>query len=151
MCDYSLMGLPSRLAKEGENLVVHRYSTGSMGLGPAVTPPQGFWANVRAFFSPATVPVVCVPPGARLLLRDIPSQLQSELGVDSEEEVVLAQTGPLVNSHRDTFRFRNTKEVLLQRLRAGQRVRVLDLSLAETPVPVREERLENPLQTAIRR
>ena len=146
MCDYSLMGLPNRLATEGEDLVVHHYSTGSMGLGPAVAPPQGFWATVKAFFSSAPVPVVCIPPGARLLLRDIPVPLQNEFGVGPEEEVLFTQTGALVNSHRDTIRFRNRKEVLLQRLHAGQRVRVLDLSTAETRIPAREERLQSTLR-----
>ena len=32
MCDYSLCGIPNRLAVEGEALVVHRFLTGSMGL-----------------------------------------------------------------------------------------------------------------------
>ena len=32
MCDYSLCGIPNRLAVEGEELVVHRFSTGSMGM-----------------------------------------------------------------------------------------------------------------------
>ena len=32
MCDYSLCGIPNRLAAEGEELVVHKFSTGSMGL-----------------------------------------------------------------------------------------------------------------------
>jgi hypothetical protein len=32
MCDYSLHGIPNRLAEEGEVLVVHRFFTGSKGL-----------------------------------------------------------------------------------------------------------------------
>src|SRR5689334_4379775 len=32
MCDYSLFAIPNRLAKEQENLVAHRFPTGSMGL-----------------------------------------------------------------------------------------------------------------------
>jgi hypothetical protein len=32
MCDYSLCGIPNRLAIEGEELVVHRFRTGSLGL-----------------------------------------------------------------------------------------------------------------------
>ena len=32
MCDYSLMAVPNRLAQEGEELVAHRFPTGSMGL-----------------------------------------------------------------------------------------------------------------------
>ena len=31
MCDYSLMAVPNRLAKEGEELVSHRFPTGSVG------------------------------------------------------------------------------------------------------------------------
>jgi hypothetical protein len=30
MCDYSLMAVPNRLAREGENLVVHRFPTSSL-------------------------------------------------------------------------------------------------------------------------
>lgn len=37
MCDYSLMGLPNRLAVEGETLAVHRYRTdGLHGAGPGL-------------------------------------------------------------------------------------------------------------------
>src|SRR5882724_10788651 len=32
MCDYSLHGLPSRLAARGEELVAHRFRTGAIGL-----------------------------------------------------------------------------------------------------------------------
>ena len=32
MCDYSLMCVPNRLAREREELVAHRFTTGSMGL-----------------------------------------------------------------------------------------------------------------------
>ncbi len=32
MCDYSLMTVPNRLAREGEKLIFHRFPTGSMGL-----------------------------------------------------------------------------------------------------------------------
>ena len=31
MCDYSLMVIPNRLAQEGEELVTHRFWTGSLG------------------------------------------------------------------------------------------------------------------------
>ena len=32
MCDYSLMSFPNRLATEGEELLVHRFSSGAKGL-----------------------------------------------------------------------------------------------------------------------
>ena len=31
MCDYSLMGLPNRLAKEGETLILIQFQTGTSG------------------------------------------------------------------------------------------------------------------------
>ncbi len=75
MCDYSLMGLPNRLAIEGEDLVVRRYSTGSLGLGPEVKSRRGIWESMKSFFLVAPLPVVCVPPGTRLLLRRYPGTL----------------------------------------------------------------------------
>ena len=67
MCDYSLAGVPNRLAEEGEQLVACRFSTGSMGL---TSGDASLW---RLWFK--QTPAVCVPPGARLLLHDIPKDL----------------------------------------------------------------------------
>jgi hypothetical protein len=150
MCDYSLMGLPNRLAREGENLAVHKFSSGSLGLGPPTVATHGFWAALKACFAEPTPMVVCVPPGARLLLRDIPRSIQAELGVGPEEEAVLIQKGQLENSYRDTIRFANAQEILFQRLSAGQRVQVLSLASAEPPDPVREEIAQYPAQPTIR-
>jgi hypothetical protein len=154
MCDYSLMAIPNRLAVEREDLVAHRFATGSMGLAsPAdlrrLTEPRGepstLWSAVKNFFSPRrTTPVcaVCIPPGARLRLADIPVRLQTELGVGPEEEVTFTQITAAVNSYRDSVRFSNGRVLRLQELREGQRVRVLDLSCAEVFEPVFEERPE---------
>jgi hypothetical protein len=38
MCDYSLAGIPNRLAVEGEELVVHRFTMGPLGLASPNTP-----------------------------------------------------------------------------------------------------------------
>jgi hypothetical protein len=35
MCDYSLMTIPNRLAVSGEELIVHRFEAGSVGLASA--------------------------------------------------------------------------------------------------------------------
>lgn len=152
MCDYSLMAVPNRLAAEGEDLVAHRFPTGSMGLAsprdlrrigsPPSAQPRGFWATLRSFFDPPKaepVAAVCIPPGARLRLSDIPSRLQHELGVGPAEEVAFTQITAAVNSYRDAVRFQNGREIRLQELREGQRVTVLDLSLAEPFSPVRED------------
>ena len=157
MCDYSLMAVPNRLAQEGEELVSHRFPTGSLGLAcPAdlrrVTEAKpaarhGFWCVVKDFFNPPKtepVPAVCIPPGARLRLQDIPARLQHELGVGPVEDVTFTQISAAVNSYRDAVRFCNGREVRLQELREGQRVVVLDLSVAEELdlERLREERAE---------
>ena len=77
------------------------------------------------------VPAVCVPPGARLVLRDIPKNLQRELGVGEIEEVQFVQTTAEVNTYRDAVRFKNCRQALLQQLREGQRVHVLSIGVEE--------------------
>ena len=144
MCDYSLMAVPNRLAREGEDLVAHRFPTGSLGLASpcdlkrmSETPAparRSFWSGLKDFFNPPkTEPVaaVCIPPGARLRLHDIPARLQHEMGVGPVEEVVFTQITAAVNSYRDAVRFPNGREVRLQELREGQHVQVMDLSGAE--------------------
>jgi hypothetical protein len=143
MCDYSLMAVPNRLAQEGEELVAHRFPTGSLGLASptdlkrvAIAPPvrRSWWCSVKEFFNPtqvAPVPAVCIPPGSRLELQDIPVRLQRDLGVAPVEMVTFTQISPAANSYRDAVRFSNGREVRLQELREGQRVRVLDLTMAE--------------------
>ncbi len=108
MCDYSLHTYPNRLAAEGEDLVVHRFGAGSLGLAsPADLAPvisanktRGtFWSQVKAWFqgrnpkweAEKRVPAVCIPPGARLVLWDIPKNLQREFGVGEVEEVQFVQ------------------------------------------------------------
>jgi hypothetical protein len=146
MCDYSLLAIPNRLAVEGEPLVVHRFQTGTMGLAPSAeiaapaterhvpTRREGWWSALKSASSPErTVCAVCIPPGARLLLRDIPERLQRECGVHTAEEVTFTQITAMEYHYRDGVRFANGREVLLQRLEQGQRVEVLCLSVAEEP------------------
>src|SRR6516225_10045749 len=101
MCDYSLMALSNRLAQEGEELVVHRFCTGSRGLASpadlnrvASRKIATLWALLKEFFGPPpaeTVCAVCVPPGARLELRGISERLQRGLGVSLVERVTFTQ------------------------------------------------------------
>jgi hypothetical protein len=60
MCDYSLQGLPNRLAAEGEELAAHRFLTGTIGftsphearaIAEARAAPKrsGFWAAIKDF------------------------------------------------------------------------------------------------------
>ena len=144
MCDYSLMALPNRLAVCGDELVVHRFELGSLGLATAVevlrraneqktSPDLTFFEKLKKWFYPPVPPqctAVCVPPGARLLLRDVPDKMQQLFCLySSVQEVTFTQIGTA--GFRDAVRFANGKELLLQRLQEGQRVRVIALSAEE--------------------
>jgi hypothetical protein len=75
MCDYSLQGLPNRLAAEGEELVAHRFLTSTIGfaspqelqaIASARTAQRrsGFWSAIKDLLRvewgpPATA--VCIP------------------------------------------------------------------------------------------
>jgi hypothetical protein len=149
MCDYSLHTYPNRLAADGEDLVIHRFGAGSLGIAcPADLTPVisasktaggTVWSQVKAWFQGRSrrweaekrVPAVCVPPGARLVLRDIPKNLQRELGVGEVEEVQFIQTTAEVNTYRDAVRFNNCRQALLQQLREGQRVHILSTGSEE--------------------
>jgi len=150
MCDYSLCGIPNRLAVEGEDLVVHRFSTGSMGLASRAdlevreqlkraAPRKTFWQRVKDFVEQpnpcADAPAVCIPPGAQLVVRSIPGDLQRRFQIGQEEEAVFTQISSEFNRYRDAVRFHDEREVRLQELREGIQVRVLSLALASEYVP----------------
>ena len=135
MCDYSLMGLPTRLAAEREELVVHRFPTGTIGLASPLD-----LTGRRTDEAPA----VCIPPGTRLLLRDIPILLRCKLKVDGEEEVTFTQITAAANSHRDAVRFGDGREVRLQELTVGQRVRLLGIPPERDSRPTAATRWEIP-------
>jgi hypothetical protein len=134
------MSFPNRLAAQGEELVVHRFSSGSLGLAspadlqklssPLLAPKRPFWVALRDFFllePEPPVPAVCIPPSSRLMLRDIPERLQAEYGIHPEEEVIFHQISAEVNTYRDAVRFQNGRVIRLQELCEGQRVTVLDV------------------------
>ena len=156
MCDYSLMSFPNRLAAQGEELLVHRFAGGAKGLAAvsdlrrvAKASPlgrksmqtllRGIGSILKEIFSATdnskSVPAVCIPPGTRLLLRDIPVNLQIQVGVRSVEEVRFTQITSDAFSYRDAVHFPNGCEIILQRLQEGQRVRVLNLSSVDAGDP----------------
>ena len=67
MCNYSLAGLPSRLAVEGEQLVVHRFPTGTLGLASPCPSLSRWWFQTNV--------AVCIPLG-RGCCTSIPKDLQ---------------------------------------------------------------------------
>lgn len=157
MCDYSLHAHQTRLAEEGEQLVVNRFPGGSIGLAcPAELRRKteedpgrklGLLETIRAWFAGLHAPetpihAVCIPPGARLMVRDIPAKLRNDLSVEETELVTFVQTSAQAYTYRDGIRFANGKQVLLQALREGQRVDVLSLSCSEAVIEI-ESSLED--------
>jgi hypothetical protein len=141
------MSFPNRLARTGEELVCYRFPSGSLGLASQAdvdnrTSKQGPFRSVWSYWfgskTLGAVPAVCIPPGSRLLVRDISEQLQREMNVRKLEEVTFTQITANSSRFRDAIRFRSGQEVLLQKLMEGQRVRVLDTSLTEVTDPDRE-------------
>ena len=134
MCDYSLAAFRNRLAVEGEELVVYRFPTGALGLAsPAdVEAYNRVFRRLRDMFNPRELPcAVCIPPGARLLLRDIPKHVQREFGVGPAEHVEFTQTNTDAYRYRDGVRFENGHEILLQLLIPRQQVQVLSLGSSD--------------------
>lgn len=151
MCDYSLMMINNRLAVEGEQLVAHRFRSGSVGLVSLmditnwrIRSRGSLWQRCKDCFSSKNepAPVVCIPPGARLRVEGIPQNLRDRFGLESTEDASFTQISADVNWHRDALRFANQATVLLQSLPEGQTVRVLGLTSEESS----ESR---PLQTRL--
>jgi hypothetical protein len=140
MCDYSLGGIDSRLAMEGEELIVHRFPTHSIGLASpsdlqsqtgGVHRNQSLWGRIKHFFAVPDQPnvqAICVPPGACLIVKNIPDKLQRKWNVGQEEFVSFLQTGMEAHTYRDAIMFTNGCQVLLQELSEGIPVRVVSLS-----------------------
>ena len=92
---------------------------------------QSLWQRINSLFAPASdcrsVLAVCVPPGARLVLKSIPMDLRCKWSVGADESVYFMQTSAEVNTYRDALHFRTGRQVLLQELREGMRVTVVSL------------------------
>ncbi|MFZ0590460.1 MAG: hypothetical protein WAM39_08265 [Bryobacteraceae bacterium] len=144
MCDYSLMVVPNRLAIEGEELVAHRFQSGSLGLVSCFDydswssqRSKSIWQKFKAWCSSDSepTPVVCIPPGARLRFNGLPEILKEPFNLASSEEATFTELSAEVNRHRDALCFDNGATLLLELLPEGQRVKVLRLSLQEDVEP----------------
>lgn len=151
MCDYSLMTFPNRLANEGEILVTHKFSTGSIGfvspteLGAVPPSPQctnaEFWSKVKAWFAGppvrSAIPAVCIPPGARLIVQSVPDRVQQLLQAKPGDEVIFTETTATWGQFRDALRIRANQEILLQSLGEGLEVQIISMASSEE-TPTRE-------------
>jgi hypothetical protein len=148
MCDYSLHGLETRLAKEGEVLIVHRFHTGSKGftspefLKPSKQPKKGLVAMFTRMLTPMmlTFPAqprvcaVCIPDGARLMLHGVSATLQRGHSLSDTELLTFRQLSANSGTYRDAVEFKNGVTLSLQSLQEGQSVEVVALSLENTGV-----------------
>lgn len=137
MCDYSLLSLPNRLAVEGEQLVSYRFRSHSLGLAsPADIEAATWWSQLKNWlFSPEPytkeVPAVCIPPGARLRVKDIPVKMQQKFGIGPVEDVMFFERSADAYEYRDAILFANGRRALLQDLKEGLRFEVVSLGMFE--------------------
>lgn len=146
MCDYSLYAFNSRLAKDGEELMVYRFPTGSLGFAASCdvavdrkrrNERTSAWAQFKEWLAPrksCELSAVCVPPGARLLLVGVPRSLQNRLCICATEPVTFAQRSSQMYTYRDCVRFMTGAQVLLQELPEGLRAVVLSTEFEEAIV-----------------
>jgi hypothetical protein len=159
MCDYSLQGLPNRLAVEGDQLVTYRFPTNSVGLATPTDiaaanrpKPQGcrrsWWSALKHWLDRQMeldqVPAVCIPPGAHLFMNHIPEVLRRKFALQAEEDVSFVQLSADAYRYRDGIRFRNGKQVLLQEITEGARFEVLSLASSQHETEAEPRRVPDP-------
>ena len=141
MCDYSLNGLRSRLAVEGEWLVTYRFPTGSIGLASrAEVHPEAsgssegiksisWWSALRERVchtrQSSDVAAVCIPPGAHLRMYCWSSVALQNLQIRPVMEVRFTQLSALEYQYRDAIDLRNGRTILMQKLPEGIHFEVL--------------------------
>ena len=141
MCDYSLYTIANRLAEEGEEVVLHKFATGTLGFASAADviglertlkpKTSGFWSALKECVSPRRLPrfpAICIPPGGRLLLTGVPRKVQTSLCIGSSEMAVFTELSERSYSYRDALLLPNGTRVLLQDLPEGLHAVVLSTS-----------------------
>jgi hypothetical protein len=154
MCDYSLYTVNNRLACESDDLVLHRFDTGSLGFCAVAELRQEMsrsqvargWSSFLRWMFPRKkcgLTAVCVPPGARLLIAEVPKTTQPACGLFELESVEFTQLSEKSYAYRDALRLPGGETVLLQRLPEGLRVTVMALA------PVEEEVVETAVREPV--
>jgi hypothetical protein len=151
MCDYSLYTVNNRLACESDDLVLHRFDTGSLGFCAQAELEKELsrgafargWSSFLRWLYPRKkcgLTAVCVPPGARLLISGVPEKARPGFELLALETVEFTQLSERSYAYRDALKFFDGENVLLQKLPEGLRVTVLALApeqeAMEVPVSV---------------
>ncbi len=152
MCDYSRRDVPSRLAEQGEELVLHKFEMGTLGFAGVADLSEwqeasrvetgGFWSTMRDWLVPRSLPRlsgVCIPPGTQLLLNEVPLHTQISLGLAPSEIVTFTELSSRRYSYRDALLLPNRTRVLLQDLPEGLHALVLSTSPEPAVEPVERE------------
>jgi len=148
MCDYSLYTVNNRLAFESDDLVLHRFDTGSLGFCAVSELRQEMdrgalargWSSFMRWLFPRKkcgLTAVCVPPGARLLISEVPKNARPGFELLEMESVEFTQLSEMSYAYRDALRLPDGKTVLLQKLPEGLRATVMALAAEDEAVTVR--------------
>ena len=150
MCDYSLSGVPNRQAIEGERLVTYRFPNGVKGfvsqpeLSEFVARHANFWSRFCAWFRSETPCAVCLSPGAKLVLRDVPDAVAIERSGDGDQLVEFTQGGSQYE-YRDGVRFHNGATLLLQQLPPGLIADILSVKTASSSQTTKPDSIKQAL------
>ena len=146
MSNDSLFATRNRLVAEGEQLVLHNVSTGSLDLVSVADigadewsrshPRKStFWHGIARCFESENAPygsppvlAVWVPSGTYLILKDLSKFLQQRYGLEEEEGAIYLQPDAGDGTSGGELRFNNGALIQLRELRAGQLVEVLSLA-----------------------
>jgi hypothetical protein len=145
---YDTCLMPSRSVVEQEQLVVHKFPSGALGLAAAtdvggkVDPGThgitGFFGWLKRNFLGVIddsdgIPEVQVPTGTYLILKSIPGVLRNRYGLEEEEGVVLLHSSSRIRNSI-VLEFNNGAQIRLQELREGQPIEVLSFALADVSI-----------------
>src|SRR5262245_34775920 len=135
MCEYSLHTIPNRLAIEGERLITYRFPTYTVGLAAtaeieAANSAQcgrevsgSWWRALKNWLNRPRrlvgINAVCIPPGARLRISELPKGVRRKYSLDPVEEVTFTELTADAYQFRDAIRFRNGATLPLQRFEEG--------------------------------
>jgi hypothetical protein len=147
MCDYSLYSVNNRLACESDDLVLHRFDTGSLGFCALAELRREMnrgalasgWASFMRWLyprKPCGLTAVCVPPGARLLISAVPSNERGRFDLLELETVEFTQLSERSYAYRDALKFSDGETILLQKLPEGLQATVISLAPEEELVSV---------------
>ena len=146
MFDCLALSFRNRLAQTGELLVTYRFENGTIGFASADEVDAleanvdrknpGFWSVVGGLFPkqenrPAPVTIVCIPPGSRLVVSQLPAGSTQSALFTPLDEMTFIELETSQQRYRGAFRLRSGGILLLQCVEEGVCFRVISTELRE--------------------